>query len=124
MLGPNSWLWLGAIISSSFIIFLIIIGIITRYHIFPIDHNTNAIFSDPLRAFLNMLVICVSIAVVSSVSVLWNKQNAKEAKQIQSVEGSSPTVSPTSMIYNASHQFYSYPLAFFFYEANIVITKA
>lgn len=110
MLGPNTWLWLGAIISSSFIIFLIIIGIITRYYIFPIDHNTNKIFSYPLRVFLNVLVICVSVVVVASVAVIWNKkQNAKEAKQIQNLEGSSPTVSPSSMIYNADRELESLP---------------
>ncbi|WVZ16309.1 hypothetical protein V8G54_009291 [Vigna mungo] len=70
ILGPNSWLWLGAIISSSFVVFLILIGIITRYYIFPIDHNSNQIFSYPLDAFLNMLVICVSIRTgKSSISV-------------------------------------------------------
>nr|AAR15416.1 ferric reductase [Medicago truncatula] len=110
MLGPNTWLWLGAIISSSFIIFLIIIGIITRYYIFPIDHNTNKIFSYPLRVFLNVLVICVSVVVVASVAVIWNKkQNAKEAKQIQNLEGSSPTVSPSSMIYNVDRELESLP---------------
>ncbi|GAU26524.1 hypothetical protein TSUD_361570 [Trifolium subterraneum] len=110
MLGPNTWLWLGAIISSSFIIFLIIIGIITRYYIFPIDHNTNKIFAYPLRSFLYMLVICVSIVVVASVAVLLNKkQNVKEAKQIQNLEGSSPTVSPNSTIYNADRELESFP---------------
>ncbi|WJX86935.1 Ferric reduction oxidase 2 [Trifolium repens] len=110
MLGPNTWLWLGAIISSSFIIFLIIIGIITRYYIFPIDHNTNKIFAYPLRSFLYMLVICVSIVVSASVAVLLNKkQNGKEAKQIQNLEGSSPTVSPNSMIYNEDRELESLP---------------
>ncbi|XP_061341305.1 ferric reduction oxidase 2-like isoform X2 [Gastrolobium bilobum] len=109
VLGPNSWLWLGAIISSSFIIFLIIIGIINRYYIFPIDHNSNQIFSFPLRSFLDMLVICVSIVIVASAAVLWNKrQNAKDANQIQNLEGSSPTVSP-SMICNADRELESLP---------------
>nr|XP_004510757.1 ferric reduction oxidase 2-like isoform X1 [Cicer arietinum] len=110
MLGPNSWIWLGAIISSSFIIFLVIIGIITQYYIFPIDHNTNKIFSFPLRSFLFMVVICVFIVVVASVAVLWNKKNnGKEAKQIQNLEGSSPTMSPNSMIYNADRELESLP---------------
>lgn len=110
ILGSNSWLWLGAIISSSFIIFLIIIGIITRYYIFPKDHNSNKIFSFPLRSFLHMLVMCVSIAVVASAAVLLNKKhNAKEAKQIQNLEGSSPTVSPNSLIYNADRELESLP---------------
>ncbi|KAJ9539629.1 hypothetical protein OSB04_026135 [Centaurea solstitialis] len=34
-LGPDSWLWLCAIISSSFIMFLVFLGILTRYHIYP-----------------------------------------------------------------------------------------
>ena len=34
MIGPNSWGWLDAIISCSFIIFLILIWIITRYYIY------------------------------------------------------------------------------------------
>ena len=90
ILGPNSWLWLCAIISSSFIIFLILIGIITRYIIFPVDHNSNKIFSQSLGSFLCMLATCVSIAMAASVAVLWNKKhNDKEAKQMQNLEGSS-----------------------------------
>nr|KYP64236.1 hypothetical protein KK1_018828 [Cajanus cajan] len=90
ILGPNNWLWLCAIISSSFIIFLIIIFIITRYIIFPRDHNSHKMFSQPLSSLLNMLAICVSIAMAASAAVLWNnKHNHKEAKQIQELEGSS-----------------------------------
>ncbi|RDX68599.1 Ferric reduction oxidase 2, partial [Mucuna pruriens] len=120
ILGPHSWLWLGAIISASFIIFLILIGIITRYYIFPIDHNSNQIFSFPLSSFLNMLVICVSIASVASAAFLWNKkQNAKEAKQIQNVEGSTPTVSPNSMVYNADRELESLPYQSLIHATNV-----
>ncbi|CAJ1820381.1 unnamed protein product [Sphenostylis stenocarpa] len=95
ILGPNSWLWLCAIISSSFIIFLILIGIITRYIILPVDHSSNKIFSQPLASFLMMLAICVSIAMAASGAVLWNKKhNDKEAKQIQNLEGSSSAEPP------------------------------
>ncbi|CAL0315044.1 unnamed protein product [Lupinus luteus] len=110
ILGPNSWLWLGVIISSSFIIFLIIIGIIGRYYIFPIDHNSNLIFSFSLRSFLHMLIICGSIAMVASTVVLLNKKNnAKEAKRVQNLELSTPTVSPSSMIYNVDRELESLP---------------
>jgi len=120
ILGPNSWLWLGAIISSSFIIFLILIGIITRYYIFPIDHNSNEIFSFPLIAFLNMLVICVSIASAASVAFLWNKKhNAKEAKQAQNLEGSTPTVSPNSMVHNADRELESLPYQSLIHATNV-----
>jgi ferric-chelate reductase len=87
ILGPNSWLWLGMIIASSFVIFLILIGIITRYYIYPIDHNTNKIFPTSARAVINMLAICICIAMTASAAVFWNKrQNAAEAKQIQNME--------------------------------------
>ncbi|WVZ05306.1 hypothetical protein V8G54_018652, partial [Vigna mungo] len=87
ILGPNSWLWLCAIISSSFIIFLVLIGIITRYIIFPVDYNSNKTFSQSLGSFLSMLAICVSITMTASVAVLWNKKhNDVEAKQIQNLE--------------------------------------
>nr|KYP77110.1 hypothetical protein KK1_021381 [Cajanus cajan] len=120
ILGPNSWLWLGAIISSSFIIFLILIGIITRYYIFPIDHNSNQIFSFPLNAFLNMLVICVSIVSVASATFLWNKKhNAKEINQIQNLEGSTPTVSPNSMVYNADRELESLPYQSLIHVTNV-----
>jgi ferric-chelate reductase len=87
ILGPNSWLWLGMIIASSFVIFLILIGIITRYYIYPIDHNTNDIFSTSWRAVISMFVICICIAITASAAVFWNKRrNAVEAKQVQNME--------------------------------------
>ncbi|KAJ0110385.1 hypothetical protein Patl1_00488 [Pistacia atlantica] len=101
ILGPNSWLWLGAIISSSFVIFLILIGIIDTYYIYPIDHNTNKIFSSSIREFLNMLFICISIVATTSAAVIWNKkQNTMEAKQIQSMEAATVGASPDSWFHN------------------------
>ncbi|XP_021644147.2 ferric reduction oxidase 2-like isoform X1 [Hevea brasiliensis] len=110
ILGPKSWLWLGAIISSSFIIFLIIIGLITRYYIFPIDHNTWKVFSYSFRSFLNMLVICICIAMTASAAVFWNKKkNVREANQIQNIEGSTPSRSPGSRLYDAERELESLP---------------
>ncbi|PON97330.1 Cytochrome b245, heavy chain [Trema orientale] len=109
VLGPNHWLWLGGIIASSFVVFLVLIGVITRYYIYPIDHNSNDVFSYALRAWLNILVICFAIAGTASLAVLWNKrENAMEAKQIQSLDvGSSPVTpmaSPESLFYNAERE--------------------
>ncbi|KAF5731171.1 hypothetical protein HS088_TW19G00776 [Tripterygium wilfordii] len=95
VLGPNSWVWLSLIIPSSFIIFLILIGILTRYYIYPIDQNTNIIYSQPSRSALNMLFMCISIVMTATAVFLWNKkQNVKEMRQIQSVNMSTPTTSP------------------------------
>ncbi|GMN44989.1 hypothetical protein TIFTF001_014178 [Ficus carica] len=109
-LGPNSWLWLGGIIVSSFVIFLVLIGIITRYYIYPIDHNSNDVFSYSGRGVLNMLAICFSIAVTASLAMFWSKkQNAMEAKQIQNLDGASPVASPESLFYNAERELESLP---------------
>ncbi|OVA13967.1 Protein of unknown function DUF819 [Macleaya cordata] len=110
ILGPNSWLWLGAIISSSFVIFLILLGVLTRYYINPIDHNTNKIYSYTSKSLLCMLFICISIAITSTVVVLWNKkQNAMGVKQIQNTDTPTPTTSPGSWFYNADRELESVP---------------
>ncbi|KAL3536792.1 hypothetical protein ACH5RR_000158 [Cinchona calisaya] len=110
ILGQNSWLWLGAIISSSFIIFLIFIGILTRYYIYPIDHNTNMIYSLSSRAVLYILFMCIAIIIAATTAFLWNnKQNAMESKQIQNMEGATPVASPNSWFYNADRELESLP---------------
>ncbi|KAH6817942.1 hypothetical protein C2S51_001545 [Perilla frutescens var. frutescens] len=83
-LGPNSWLWLAAIISSSFAIYLVLLGVFTQYVVYPIDQNTNMLYSYTRKASASMLFICFSIVVAASTAFLWNKKrNAAEAKQIQ-----------------------------------------
>uniref|UniRef100_A0A6N2LYJ7 Uncharacterized protein n=1 Tax=Salix viminalis TaxID=40686 RepID=A0A6N2LYJ7_SALVM len=97
-LGPNSWLWLGAIISSSFIIFLILISLLTRFYIYPVDHNTIIKYLVPASSAFNMLFVCVAIAIASSAAFLWNKrENAMETTQIRTTEISTP--SPASLVY-------------------------
>ncbi|GMY23712.1 ferric reduction oxidase 2 [Fagus crenata] len=99
ILGPNSWLWLGAIIASSFVIFLILTGIITRYYVYPIDNNTGAIFSWSLESVVYILVVCFSIAITASAAVLQNKKkNSVEAKQMG-----------TPSFYNADRELESLP---------------
>ena len=110
ILGKNSWLWLGAIIPASFIIYLIFIGILTRYYIYPIDHNTNGVYSWSSRAVLNILFMCISIIIAATAAFLWNKkQNAMENKQIQNLEGATPVASPNSWFYNADRELESLP---------------
>ncbi|KAL8028185.1 hypothetical protein ABFX02_14G143200 [Erythranthe guttata] len=85
-LGPNSWLWLGAIISSSFVIFLLLLGIFTQYVVYPIDKKDKVGYSYTKKASMNMFLVCFSIVVAASGAFLWNKKknNADEdSKQIQ-----------------------------------------
>ena len=93
ILGPNSWLWLGVIISSSFVIFLLLIGILTRYYIYPIDHNSDMIYPSSAKAALNMF-ICITIAMTATAAFLCNKkQNGKGMRQIQNMD-TSPMTTP------------------------------
>jgi len=109
-LGQNCWLWLGAIISSSFIAFLLVMGILTQYYIYPIDKNTNDIFSTATRAVLYSLILCICIALTASGAVLWNKKsNAMETKQIINMEGITPKATPESRFYNADRELESFP---------------
>ncbi|XP_017640624.1 ferric reduction oxidase 2 [Gossypium arboreum] len=109
ILGPNSWFWLAAIISSSFIMFLILIGIVTRFYIYPRDHNKNE-FSASTKAVLNVLAICVSIAATASAAVFWNKrQYSREATQVQNIEGQTPLGSPNLRAYNGDRELESLP---------------
>ncbi|PIA49253.1 hypothetical protein AQUCO_01300242v1 [Aquilegia coerulea] len=110
ILGSNYWLWLGVIISCSFIIYLILMGIITRYYIYPIDHNTNQMFPSASRNVICMLLICISIGITASAVVFKNKnRNAMEAKQIQNMDAPSPTTSPGSWFHNADKELESLP---------------
>ncbi|KAL7203348.1 hypothetical protein ACSBR2_016607 [Camellia fascicularis] len=88
-LGPNGWLWLGAIVSSSFIVFLLFLGILTRFYIYPVDHNTNRVYSHTWQAMLNMLLVCIAIAMTGCIGFVWSKkQLAMEGtKQVQDMEG-------------------------------------
>ncbi|KAL7233183.1 hypothetical protein ACSBR1_016919 [Camellia fascicularis] len=73
-LGPNGWLWLGAIVSSSFIVFLLFMGILTRFYIYPVDHNTNRVYSHTSQAMLNMLLVCIAIAMTGCIGFVWSKK--------------------------------------------------
>ncbi|XP_052180905.1 ferric reduction oxidase 2-like [Diospyros lotus] len=112
ILGSNSWFWLGTIISSSFVIFLLLIGSITQYYIYPIDHNSDKRFPHTLRSAMNMLFVCVSIAMTATAAFLWKKiHNAKEMKQIQDLDMPTPMTSPQpdSQFYNEDTELGSLP---------------
>lgn len=94
ILGPNNWLWLGIIISSSFVIFLLLIGILTRFYVYPIDHNSDKIYASSARAAINMLLVCIAIAMTTTAAFLWNKkQHGKGTNRIQNMD-TPPMTSP------------------------------
>lgn len=103
ILGQNNWLWLAAIISSSFVIFLLLLGIITRYYIYPKDLNTMKTELMTRRNVINTLLICFAIATTATAAFLWNKnKNAKETKQIQDMK---ELTSPSDALELESHPY-------------------
>nr|GMC90780.1 ferric reduction oxidase 2 [Ipomoea batatas] len=118
ILGQNNWLWLGAIISSSFILFLILLGLITRYHIYPINQKTDNNYPYWKKAVFFMLFICICIVITATAGFLWNKRNinAKEAKQIQNIAGASPNF---QWSYNAEREMESLPQQWLAQHTNV-----
>uniref|UniRef100_A0A1D1YAJ4 Ferric reduction oxidase 2 n=1 Tax=Anthurium amnicola TaxID=1678845 RepID=A0A1D1YAJ4_9ARAE len=110
VLGPRSWLWLGAVISASFAAFLLLLGVTNRYYIYPIDKNTNDVYSYSSKAMLNLLLICACVAGVATAAFLWNKRAASvDGRQVQNTDAPTPTTSPVSWFYNADHELESVP---------------
>ncbi|KAG6667177.1 hypothetical protein CIPAW_01G082800 [Carya illinoinensis] len=109
-LGPNNWLWLGAIISSSFVVFLLFLGIVTRYYIYPIEQNTNETYNFSFCSLWDMFLVFTCILLVSSVIfLLCKKQNAREGKQIQNSDVPTPTNSSGSWFNVADMELESLP---------------
>nr|GFA73568.1 ferric reduction oxidase 4-like [Tanacetum cinerariifolium] len=58
-LGPNSWLWLCVIITSSFIMFLIFLGILIRYHIYPVElAKGRSAYNYTFQTLWDMFFVC------------------------------------------------------------------
>ncbi|CAN1793562.1 Ferric reduction oxidase 2 [Linum perenne] len=92
-LAPNIWPCLAAIVASSFVAFVLVIALVTRYYIYPKGLKSTQGFPVTLTDLIYMLVLCVCIVVAASVVVLWNKKRVgKTVVQIRDVDGSPATV--------------------------------
>ncbi|KAL3349103.1 hypothetical protein AABB24_022303 [Solanum stoloniferum] len=93
ILGQNNWLWFAAIISSSFALYLLFVGLLYQYYVYPMDHGTNKVFPYHTRALFNMLFIAAAIVIAASAAFLWNKKkSARETKQIQDMADSAKSL--------------------------------
>ncbi|CAK9318247.1 unnamed protein product [Citrullus colocynthis] len=109
-LGANNWLLLAAIISSSFVMFLILLGIITRYYIYPIERNGDAVYNYTFKVLWDMFLAFACICISSSFVFLWQrKTNASHGKQIQIHNFQSPKASPGSWIFGGDSELESLP---------------
>lgn len=108
ILGQNNWLWLAAIISSSFALYLLFVGLLYQYYVYPMDHGTNKVFPYHTRALFNMLFIAAAIVIAASAAFLWNKKkSARETKQIQDMADSAKSLN--SLLAYADQELESLP---------------
>ncbi|XP_078437658.1 ferric reduction oxidase 2-like [Wolffia australiana] len=102
ILGPNSWLWLGAVIASSFVLFLLLLGIVGRCYIYTTEKESDAEFSTSIEAILALIFMCVSITGLGGAAFLWARKNASAlAAKIENFDVVSPMGSPKSAFGNA-----------------------
>ena len=110
VLGPNSWLYLCLITASSFILFLVLLTLVTQYHIYPIDQGTNRTYNFTIWVLWDLFLMCISIILISSVIFLLQKRKITiEAKQIKNVEIPMPVTSPGSWLYSRDRELESLP---------------
>ncbi|KAL7107066.1 hypothetical protein ACP275_06G030800 [Erythranthe tilingii] len=109
VLGKNGWLWLGAIISSSFVMFLLLLGFVTRYQIYPVEHRKKN-YHYSYKILWDMFLVCASIFVATSAVFLWQKRKLSvDQKQIQNVDFQTPTMSPSSWLSPSDRELESLP---------------
>ncbi|CAN4085857.1 unnamed protein product [Withania somnifera] len=107
-LGKSSWLWLGAIISSSFIMFLLLLGLVTRYSIYPVERD-GKLYHYSAKIIWDLFLVCASVFIATSVIFMWQKRKT-EGKQIQNVEiPTNPTNSPAGNLCGTERELESLP---------------
>ncbi|KAL9997640.1 putative ferric-chelate reductase (NADH) [Helianthus debilis subsp. tardiflorus] len=88
-LGPDSWLWLCVIISSSFVLFLIFLGILIRYHIYPKElAGGPSAYNYTYKTLWDMFFVCASVFLATSFVFFWRKKenDKKETTKVQNLE--------------------------------------
>ncbi|KAL8544070.1 hypothetical protein ACS0TY_004564 [Phlomoides rotata] len=109
VLGANSWLWLGAIIASSCVMFLLLLALITRYHIYPVEkRGENYHYS--YKILWDIFLACACIFVATSAVFMWQRRRIPaEGKQIQNVDLPTSTMSPSSWLSVSDREVESLP---------------
>lgn len=121
LLGRNSWLWLGAIICSSFLMFLLFLGILTRFWVYPIE-KSGKVYHYSLKILWDMFLVCASVFLATTVIFLCQerRKSGKEEKKILNIEVELPTpmASPASWLSGREREVESVP-----YQCLVQATK-
>lgn len=106
-LGNNHWLWLAAVITASFLAFLLLLGVTTEYYFNEKmlgggGHHVHYSIAASTRHSLVLFLLCISILLVASFAVLYiKKKTASEETNLAMIgqgfssPGTSPDGSPT-----------------------------
>ncbi|GFP92814.1 ferric reduction oxidase 5 [Phtheirospermum japonicum] len=83
--------------------FLLLLGFMTRYHIYPVERRGDD-YHYSYKILWDMFLVCASMFVATSAVFLWQKREiSKEGKQIQNVDMLTPAMmSPLSWLCGAS----------------------
>ncbi|KAM0834930.1 hypothetical protein ACQ4PT_063265 [Festuca glaucescens] len=100
VLGSSGWLCLGAVVASSFAVFLVLVAALQRFYIYPVDGDTNHVYPWAARTMLNLLFLGASVAGVTGAAFLWNKRGSNdEEMKVKSVDGPTPGMSPVALLH-------------------------
>jgi hypothetical protein len=100
VLGSSGWLCLGAVVASSFAVFLVLVAALQRFYIYTVDGDTNHVYPWAARTMLNLLFLGVSVAGVTGAAFLWNKRGSvDEDIKVKSVDGPTPAMSPVALFH-------------------------
>ncbi|CAH2064742.1 unnamed protein product [Thlaspi arvense] len=103
VLGPNNLLWLGVVILTSFAMFLLLIAIVTRYYMYPVDRE-GSVYNFTYRSLWDMFLGCLCIFIASSAVFLYRKKQNNEGvhdsnkKKRSVIDFQTPTSSPSSWL--------------------------
>lgn len=96
--------------------FLLLLGIITRYHIYPIDHNTDMIYHFSYKCLWDIFLVCACSFTVATAGFVWHKKaNAVEMKKIQNMDVRTPSASPGPV----DRELESFPKQLFIEASNV-----
>ncbi|CAN0891766.1 Ferric reduction oxidase 4 [Linum grandiflorum] len=87
ILGPDSWIWLAGIITSSFAMFVLLLAIVTRVYIYPIDGGAlEGAYHYSYFVLWDVFLACGSIFVACFVGFFVKKRSSTDVNRVNDLE--------------------------------------
>lgn len=71
LLGTESKLWRASLIFTTFVVFLILLGLLNSLFVYPKDHNSYNIYPSWARRLFIILALAMGVAIAVSVIAIW-----------------------------------------------------